>query len=136
VLKDKKLSIIAIGSNLLQIGLMSQCDWVRDDLKLVLGHANIQWIEIYAADDPICFYKSGPDTLIKEPPANPLISRRVRFSRMIEQKRYQGMKGRFFRLHRQLIMANDRHYFYDFYLLLFGPRKARDFLQRQPVNEV
>jgi len=136
VLKDKKLTIIAIGSNLLQIGLMNQCGWVRDDLKLVLGHANIQWIEIYAADDPICFYKSGPDRLIEEPPANPLISKRVRFSKMIERRRYQGMKGRFFRLHRQLTMANDQHYFYDFYLLLFGPRKARDFLQRQPVNEV
>ncbi len=136
LLKNKKLSIIAIGSNLPHIGLMSQCDWVRDDLKLVLGHCNIQWIEIYAADDPMCFYKSGPDRLIKDPPANPLVSRRVRFSKMIERRRYQGMKGRFFRLHRQLILANDQYYFYDFYLLLFGPRNVQDLLQRQPVNEV
>ena len=135
-LGDTRLTFIAIGSNLLQIGLMSRCGWVREDLRLVLGHGNIQWIEIYAADDPICFYKSGPDTVIDEPPANELISKRVRFSRMIEKNRYKPMRGRFFRLHRQLIMANECPYFYDFYLLLFGPRPAVETLQRKPVTQV
>ena len=136
LLSGRKMSITAIGSNLLQVGLMKQCKWLRDDLKQVLGHDKIQWIEIYAADDPICFYKTGPDKVMREPPAHKLISKRVRFSRMIDEKRYKRMTGSFFRLHRQLIMANDRPYFYDFFLLIFGPREVVSLLQRESATEV
>ena len=136
LLKKRKVSITAIGSNLLQIGLMSQGDWLRDDLTLVLGQNNIQWIEIYAANDPICFYKTGPDTVISDQPANALISRRVRFSRMLEQRRYKRIRSDFLRLHRQLIMANEHRYFYDFYLLLFGPLTVVEMLQRDPATDL
>jgi hypothetical protein len=41
---------------------------------------------------------------------------------MIAKARYQRIRFRFFRLHRQLILANEFRYFYDFYALLFGPQ--------------
>jgi len=136
LLKGKKLTLIAIGSNLLHIGLMKQANWLRNDLELVLAQNNIQWIEVYATNDPICFYKTGPDKVITNPPANSLISRRVRFSRMIDQTRYRHIRGKFFRLHRQLIMANDHRYFFDFYHILFGPNRAVKQLQHDQETTV
>jgi len=136
LLKGRKLKLIAIGSNLPHAGLMSKGDWLRQDLELVLANSEIQWIEIYAADDPICFYKYGPDRLIEAAPANPLISKRVRFSKMLGLKKYRRLQGQFSRLHRQLVMANEEPYFFDLYLILFGPRNVPDVLQRDPVTSV
>ncbi len=136
LLMGKTLYFTAIASSMLHVALMSRCQWLRDDLKLVLGHCNIQWIEIYAINDPLSFNKCSPASVIDGTPANAVISQRVRFSRMIDKNRYRFMRYNFFRLHRQMIMANDQRYFYDFYLLLFGPRNIVNLLQRKPISEI
>ena len=136
LLNGKTLYFTAIASSLLHNTLMAQCQWLRADLKLVLEHSNIEWIEIYATNDPICFNKCGPETTIDGRPANALISRRVRFSKMIDKKRYRLIRYNFFQLHQQMVKANNHRYFYDFYLLLFGPRNVVDLLQRKPDSEI
>lgn len=135
VLDGRTLTVTAIASNMLKIGLMDECQWLRDDLKLVLGHEDIQWIEVYGSNDVLCFSKSGPADLIDIEPANPVISKRVRLSAMIDPKRYKSMRGKLFRLHRQFIMANQRRYFFDFYLLLFGPQSVTDMLRRDNATK-
>lgn len=135
LLQGKKLTIMGIGSNLLKLALMSECDWLRRDVELVLGHANIQWVEIFANNDPLCFNKSGPDTVVKIPLVNSVTSRRVRISRMIDSARYARIKTKFFRLHRQVLLANQRPYFYDYYLIACGPRSVLASLNRDVVDE-
>lgn len=136
LLSGKTLYFTAIASSVLHNALMSRCQWLRDDLKLVLEHASIQWVEIYATNDPLCFNKCSPEIAIDGKPANRLISRRVRFPRMVDKKRYRLMRFNFFQLHRQMIMTNDHRYFYDFYLILFGPRNVVDLLQRKLATEI
>ncbi len=136
LLAGKTLYFTAIASSVLHNALMTRCQWLRDDLKLVLEHPGIQWTEIYATNDPLCFNKCSPEIAINGKSANRLISRRVRFSRMVDKKRYRFMRFNFFQLHRQMIMTNDHRYFYDFYLILFGPRNVVDLLQRKPFTEI
>ncbi len=136
LLKGKRLYFTAIASSLLHNALMTRCQWLRDDIKLILGHSNIQWIEIYATNDPVCFSKCGSESVIDNKSANVVVSRRVRFSRMVEKKSYRLMRYNFFLLHQQMIMANHYRYFYDFHLLLFGPRNVVDLLQRNPTSEI
>jgi len=136
LLNGKMLYFTSIASSLLHNALMARCQWLRDDLKLVLEHSNIQWIEIYATNDPICFGKCSPESVIDGKAANAVVSRRVRFSRMVDKKRYRLMRYNFFQLHLQMVKANHHRYFYDFYLLLFGPRNVVDLLQRKADSEI
>ena len=55
-----------------------------------------------------------PDT------GRPLI-RRVHVRDMLERATYRRFKGNFFRLHRQLVMGNDKRYFYDYFMVCCGP---------------
>ncbi len=128
---DIVVNMVGVGSNLLKLGLMSECDWLRDDIELLIGHPNVQWVEFYARDDILCFSGRGPDYAVDAEPSRPPISRRVRFSRMISSERYKKIKGRFFRLHRQMLLANERRYFYDFYLLTCGPQRVVDMVSRE-----
>ena len=36
-------------------------------------------------------------------------------------KAYERVRGRFFRIHYQFISANRRKYYYDFFMICFGP---------------
>ncbi len=36
-------------------------------------------------------------------------------------KTYRRFKANFFRLHRQLVMGNEKRYFYDYYMICCGP---------------
>ncbi len=136
LLNGKTLYFTTIASSVLHIALMNRCKWVRDNLELVLKHSNVQWINIYATNDPLCFNKCSPASVINGNPANAVISRRVRFSRMVDKKRYRHLRYNFFLLHRQMILSAYYRYFYDFNLILFGPRNVVDLLQRKPASEV
>ena len=136
LLDGKTLYFTTIASSVLHIALMDRCKWVLDNLELVLKHSNVQWINIYATNDPLCFNKCSPASVINGKPANEVISRRVRFSRMVDKKRYRLLRYNFFLLHRQMILSTYYRYFYDFNLILFGPRNVVDMLQRKPASEI
>jgi hypothetical protein len=49
------------------------------------------------------------------------IVRKVHLRDMLGKAAYQRIRGRFFRIHYQFISANRRKYYYDFFLICFGP---------------
>ena len=40
---------------------------------------------------------------------------------MLQRETYRRFKGNFFRLHRQLVMGNEKRYFYDYFMICCGP---------------
>jgi hypothetical protein len=40
---------------------------------------------------------------------------------MLQRDTYRRFRGNFFRLHRQLVMGNDKRYFYDYFMVCCGP---------------
>ena len=52
---------------------------------------------------------------------SPRMIRRVHIRDMLRPETYRRYKANFFRLHRQLVMGNEKRYFYDYYMICCGP---------------
>ena len=49
------------------------------------------------------------------------IVRKIHLRDMIEHAAYRRIRGKFFRIHYQFVSANTLEYYYDFFLICFGP---------------
>ena len=87
----------------------------------VSAHPGIFWIEFQTMADPISFYKVDPLAALKLPASPGFVIRRVHIRDMLEASTYRRFKANFFRLHRQLVMGNEKRYFYDSYMICCGP---------------
>jgi hypothetical protein len=59
--------------------------------------------------------------VLKLPDTGRPMIRRVHIRDMLEAATYRRFKANFFRLHRQLVMGNEKRYFYDYYMICCGP---------------
>jgi hypothetical protein len=117
----EKLSLLSTGSSLLKIALHPAGGWLKAAVERVSRHPAIFWIEYHALVDLISFYKVNPVTALKLPATGKPLLRKLRVRHMLEDETYRRFRGNFFRLHRQLVMGNDRRYFYDYFMICCGP---------------
>ena len=117
----ERLSLLSTGSSLLKIALHPKGAWMREAVARVSAHPSIFWVEYQTMADPISFYKVDPLAALKLPATGRPIIRRVHIRDMLEAATYRRFKGNFFRLHRQLVMGNEKRYFYDYYMICCGP---------------
>ncbi len=115
------LSLLSTGSSLLKIGFHPKAGWLRDMVARVSAHPAIFWVEYQSMADPISFYKVDPLAALKLPATPQFHIRRVHIRDMLEASTYRRFRGNFFRLHRQLVMGNEKRYFYDYYMICGGP---------------
>ena len=95
---------------------------VRLDVARVAA-SDVQWAEFHARADPISFYRFDPVTEQKTDgrfDRQPVI-RIVRMRDMLDRRTYRRIQYRFMRLHHQFVMANERRYRYDFFMMCCGP---------------
>jgi hypothetical protein len=71
--------------------------------------------------DPISFYNVDTLKVLSLPDTGRPMIRRVHIRDMLEAATYRRFKANFFRLHRQLVMGNEKRYFYDYYMICCGP---------------
>lgn len=117
----ERLSLLSTGSSLLKIAFHPKGGWLRDAIVRVSANPAIFWIEYQTMADPISFYKVDPLAALKLPATGRPIIRRVHIRDMLEASTYRRFKANFFRLHRQLVMGNEKRYFYDYYMICCGP---------------
>ncbi len=117
----ERLSVLSTGSSLLKIALHPGAQWLKDAVARVSGNAALFWVEYQTMVDVISFYKVNPLHALRLPDTGRPTVRRVHVRDMLEPATYRRFKGNFFRLHRQLVMGNDKRYVYDYFMVCCGP---------------
>jgi hypothetical protein len=124
------INLVSTGSSLLKIGLHPAAAELRRAVHDIIEEPAISWVEYQALVDPVNFYKTDPVAEMGLPPCGKPIVRIVRIRDMLTPEHYRSMRGNFFRIHRQFVLANERRYFYDFFMLCCGPLALREWLER------
>lgn len=117
----ERLSVLSTGSSLLKIALHPGAQWLKDAVARVSGNTTLFWVEYQTMVDVISFYKVNPLHALRLPDTGRPTIRRVHVRDMLEPATYRRFKGNFFRLHRQLVMGNDKRYVYDYFMVCCGP---------------
>jgi pimeloyl-ACP methyl ester carboxylesterase len=123
------LSIITVGSCVLQLGLHPAARQLRDRTARLQADGSIDWLEFQALTDVVNFYKADPARLMRLPrdsgrPFPRILNVRIR--EMLKPEDYSRIRNSLFRVHYQFVMGNTRRYFYDFYAICCGPQRLRD----------
>lgn len=125
-----RLNVVSTGSSLLKIALHPAGAWLKQAIGRVVKRSDVFWIEYQTLVDIISFYKVNPVVALGLPPSPIPLIQKVRVRHMLDDAVYNRYRGNFFRLHRQLVMGNDKRYFYDYFMICCGPfrlaTRARD----------
>lgn len=116
-----RLAMLSTGSSLLKIALHPAAAWLRESVARLSQNATLFWVEYQTLVDIISFYKVDPLKALHLPETGRPLLLRVYVRDMLAQETYRRFKGNFFRLHRQLVMGNDKRYPYDYYMICCGP---------------
>jgi hypothetical protein len=114
-------NILSAGSSLLKIALHPAGAWLKAAVAHVSQYKNVFWVDFESMVDIISFYKVDPVKALKLPATGMPIIKRVHVRDMLQRETYRRFRGNFFRLHRQLVMGNDKRYFYDYFMICCGP---------------
>lgn len=121
-----EVSLLTLGSTALKFGLHPAGAAYRKKVQSLADETALKWSEFQCLIDVINFYKTNPllDMGLKprgrSSPAFPVV-RKVHLRDMLGEEAYARIRGRFFRIHYQFISANRREYYYDFFMICFGP---------------
>jgi hypothetical protein len=94
----------------------------------VVAEPSISWEECQGRDDIISFYKFDPVKLTRTGErfsGKPLI-RRVQLHEMLTPEAIARHHRNYLRVHYQVVMANNKHAPYDYFLMACGPVAFRD----------
>ncbi|MEP9388588.1 lipase [Mesorhizobium sp. KR9-304] len=125
--RGAEVALLTLGSTALKFGLHPAAEAYRTKVQSLVDETSLKWAEFQCLMDVINFYKTNPvvDMGLRpraqgSPSAFPIV-RKIHLPRMIGREMYRRIRGRFFRIHYQFVSANTRQYFYDFFLICFGP---------------
>lgn len=119
--RDARVVFMTIGSSILKIGLHPGAASLKSAVGRVASEPSLLWIEYQSKVDPINFFKTDPVAKMGLPPTGKPIVKTMRIRETMTAEEYRYLKVNFLRLHRQFAMPNSRRYFYDFYMICFGP---------------
>lgn len=127
--RSPHVSLLTLGSTALKFGLHPAAVDFRKKAQSLVDEPSLQWAEFQCMTDPINFYKVDPVAAMglvprasgdPEPRPFPVI-RRIHMRRMLDGAAYRRVRSNFLRVHYQFVMGNTRRYFYDFFMICFGP---------------
>jgi hypothetical protein len=119
-----RLVLLTIGGNFPIIGFHAASQDFREHLRRLAVEPSIDWIDCQSRKDVMNFFPFDPiaghgiDTGAKR--RNPTIVP-VRFRDIIKPEHYNRFRWKFFRVHFQFVMANERPHPYDFFMIVCGP---------------
>ncbi len=117
----RPLVLLSTGSSLLKVALHPAAEGLRRAVATVADAEEIDWVEYQSVVDIISFYKVDPVAAIGLPARGKPRIGSLRIRAMLDAATYRRFRFDFFRLHRQLVMGNDRRHFYDFFMICCGP---------------
>ena len=128
-----RVVLLTIGGNFPIVGFHAVSEDFRDHLRLLAIEPSIDWIDCQSRKDVMNFYPFEPigGHGIEVGPArrNPTIVP-VRFREIIRPEHYNLFRWKFFRVHFQFVMANERPHAYDFFMIVCGPIGLRQRMAR------
>ena len=117
------LSLLTLGSNLPLLGFNPAGRWFHDKLRRVVGESALTWLDVQSRKDVMSFYQfdqaAGHGITVA---ASNLRTLSVRFRDVLLPENYKRFRWRFFRVHFQYLMANERRASYDYFMMICGPR--------------
>jgi hypothetical protein len=119
-----RIVLLTIGGNFPIVGFHAAAQDFRDHLRLLAVEPSIDWIDCQSRKDVMNFYPfdpiAGHGLELGAARRNPTIVP-VRFREIIKPEHYNLFRWKFFRVHFQFVMANERPHAYDFFMIVCGP---------------
>ena len=119
-----RIVLLTIGGNFPIVGFHAASQAFRDHLRLLAIEPSIDWIDCQSRKDVMNFYPfdpvAGHGLELGAARRNPTIVP-VRFREIIKPEHYNLFRWKFFRVHFQFVMANERPHAYDFFMIVCGP---------------
>jgi hypothetical protein len=124
-----RIVLLTIGGNLPIVGFHAASSDFRDHLRELAVEPSIDWIDCQSRKDVMNFHPFDPiaghgidvGALRRNPTIVP-----VRFRDIIKPENYNRFRWKFFRVHFQFVMANERPHPYDFFMIVCGPVPLRE----------
>ena len=124
-----RIVLLTIGGNLPIVGFHAAAQDFRDHLRQLAIEPSIDWIDCQSRKDVMNFHPFDPITghgiELGAMRRNPTIVA-VRFRDIIKPENYNRFRWKFFRVHFQFVMANERPHAYDFFMIVCGPVPLRE----------
>ena len=124
-----RVVLLTIGGNFPIVGFHAVSRDFRDHLRQLAVEPSIDWIDCQSRKDVMNFYPfdpvAGHGIEVGAARRNPTIVP-VRFREIIKPEHYNSFRWRFFRVHFQFVMANERPHAYDFFMIVCGPVPLRE----------
>jgi hypothetical protein len=124
-----RIVLLTIGGNFPIVGFHAVSQDFRDHLRLLAVEPSIDWIDCQSRKDVMNFYPfdpvAGHGIDVGASRRNPTIVP-VRFREIIKPEHYNLFRWKFFRVHFQFVMANERPHAYDFFMIVCGPIQLRE----------
>ena len=119
-----RIALLTIGGNFPIVGFHAVSQPFRDNLRKLAVEPTIDWIDCQSRKDVMNFFPFDPieghgidaGSERRNPRVVP-----VRFRDIILPERYNAFRWKFFRVHFQFVMANERPHVYDFFMIACGP---------------
>ena len=122
--RGPKVVLLTLGGNLPIVGFHAVSRPFRAHLARLAIEPTIDWVDCQSRKDVMNFFPFDPvrGHGLDLGPArrNPVIVS-VRFRDIISPANYARFRWRFFRVHFQFVMANERPHAYDFFMIACGP---------------
>ena len=119
-----RIVLLTIGGNFPIVGFHAVSQQFRDHLRMLAVEPSIDWIDCQSRKDVMNFYPfdpiAGHGIDVGAARRNPTIVP-VRFRDIIKPEHYNVFRWKFFRVHFQFVMANERPHAYDFFMIVCGP---------------
>lgn len=119
-----RIVLLTIGGNFPIVGFHAVSQPFRDDLRRLAVEPSIDWIDCQSRKDVMNFFPFDPikghDIDVGPARRNPRIVV-VRFRDIIDPAHYNTFRWKFFHVHFQFVMANERPNAYDFFMIVCGP---------------
>jgi hypothetical protein len=127
--RGPRIVLLTIGGNLPIVGFHAAAQDFRDHLRRLAIEPSIDWIDCQSRKDVMNFHPFDPITghgiELGAMRRNPTIVA-VRFRDIIKPENYNRFRWKFFRVHFQFVMANERPHAYDFFMIVCGPVPLRE----------
>jgi hypothetical protein len=119
-----RIVLLTIGGNFPIVGFHAASKEFRGHLRQLAIEPSIDWIDCQSRKDVMNFYPfdpvAGHGIDVGPIRRNPRIVS-VRFREIIKPEHYNAFRWKFFRVHFQFVMANERPHAYDFFMIACGP---------------
>ncbi|UDM53329.1 alpha/beta fold hydrolase [Cupriavidus sp. MP-37] len=123
------LTLVTLGQCIPLLSLMPSATEFRRDLQRLSAERDMQWLDMNARADSLCFSQANPLDIsgIAGAATGRPTAQVVRPFRMFDKQEYARMKRSKQRLHFQYLMASALPNEYDYFRMTAGPRRIQPF---------